>query len=117
MRKVDDYLVWIKNETQLLLDTTNDFKTKKAYGGVNWESVKGKYIQICPTEEAERIFSAVVDFSCKIPLKEQVRSKYIFVTHLFDFGSNPILREKLTTAIKIPFAIFNRKPSVETKWS
>ena len=79
MRKVDDYLVWTKNETQLLLDTTNDFKTKKAYGGVNWESVKGKYIQICPTVEAERIFSAVVDFSCKIPLKEQVRSKYIYL--------------------------------------
>ena len=42
---MDDRLVWTENELQLL-DTTTDFKTKKAYEGVNLEYVKDKYAQI-----------------------------------------------------------------------
>ena len=37
--KVDDYLFWTKNEIQFL-ETTTDFKDKKAYDDVNWEFVK-----------------------------------------------------------------------------
>ena len=39
--KVDDCFVWTENERQLL-ETTTDFKGKKAYGGVDLECVKGK---------------------------------------------------------------------------
>ena len=39
--KVDDYLVWTDNEVK----TTRGFKAKKGYEGVDWESVKDKYMQ------------------------------------------------------------------------
>ena len=42
---MDDCLVWTENELQLL-ETTTDFKAKKAFEGVNLEYVKDKYLQI-----------------------------------------------------------------------
>ena len=44
--KVKDYLVWTKNKVQLLLETSRDFKVKKIYEGVDWESSKDKDAQI-----------------------------------------------------------------------
>ena len=43
--KVDGCLVWTENEIHLL-ERAADFKTKKAYDGVNLECVKDKYAQI-----------------------------------------------------------------------
>ena len=34
MRTENMYLVWTDNKVQLLLETTRDFKEKKAYAGV-----------------------------------------------------------------------------------
>lgn len=38
--------VWTGNEVPMFLETTTDFNAKKSYEGVDWESVKGKHIQI-----------------------------------------------------------------------
>ena len=43
--KGDDYLAWIDNEVELLFGSTREFKIKKAYEGVEWESVKDKYFK------------------------------------------------------------------------
>ena len=41
---MDDCIVWTGNKLQLL-ETTTDFKAKKAYEGVNLKCVKNKYAQ------------------------------------------------------------------------
>ena len=38
MRTKDAHLVWTDDKVQLLLET-RDFKTKKTYAGVEWESI------------------------------------------------------------------------------
>ena len=43
MRTDDTHLFWTDDEVQLLLETTRDFKAKKVYAGVDWESMKDKY--------------------------------------------------------------------------
>ena len=43
--KVDGSLVWTENEIRLL-ERATDFKTTKAYDGINLECVKEKYAQI-----------------------------------------------------------------------
>ena len=45
---MDDCLAWTENELQLL-ETTTDFKAKKAYEGVNLDYAKDKYLQILST--------------------------------------------------------------------
>ena len=45
MRTKDTHLVWTDGKVQLLLET-RDFKTKKTYAGVEWESIKDKYENI-----------------------------------------------------------------------
>ena len=42
MRTEDTHLVWTDYEVQLLLETARDFKAKKVYAGVYWESMKEK---------------------------------------------------------------------------
>ena len=71
--KVKDYLVWTDYKVQLLLETTRDFKSKKVYEEVEWESVKDKNAQIlsifvtnCPKKAAGRVFSTVLNFLLKI---------------------------------------------------
>lgn len=71
--KVKDYLVWTDYKVQLLLETTRDFKSKKVYEEVQWESVKDKNAQIlsifvtnCPKKAAGRVFSTVLNFLLKI---------------------------------------------------
>lgn len=71
--KVKDYLVWTDYKVQLLLETTRDFKSKKVYEEVEWESVKDKNAQIlsifvtnCPKKAAGRVFSMVLNFLLKI---------------------------------------------------
>lgn len=71
--KVEDYLVWTDYKVQLLLETTRDFKSKKVYEEVEWESVKDKNAQIlsifvtnCPKKVAGRVFSTVLNFLLKI---------------------------------------------------
>ena len=71
--KVKDYLVWTDYKVQLLLETTRDFKSKKIYEEVEWESVKDKNAQIlsifvtnCPKKAAGRVFSTVLNFLLKI---------------------------------------------------
>ena len=71
--KVKDYLVWTDYKVQLLLETTRDFKFKKVYEEVEWESVKDKNAQIlsifvtnCPKKAAGRVFSTVLNFLLKI---------------------------------------------------
>ena len=49
MRTEDTHLVWIDDEVQLLLEKARDFKAKKAYAGVDWESIKNKYENIGET--------------------------------------------------------------------
>ena len=36
-------LIWTDDEVQILLETIRDFKSKKSYEGIDWESVKEKY--------------------------------------------------------------------------
>ena len=43
MRTEDTHFVWTDVEVQSLLETTRDFKAKKAYAEVYWESIKEKY--------------------------------------------------------------------------
>ena len=71
--KVKDYLVWTDYKVLLLLETTRDFKSKKVYEEVEWESVKDKNAQIlsifvtnCPKKAAGRVFSTVLNFLLKI---------------------------------------------------
>lgn len=71
--KVKDYLVWTDYKVQLLLETTRDFKSKKVYEKVEWESVKDKNAKIlsifvtnCPKKAAGRVFSTVLNFLLKI---------------------------------------------------
>ena len=47
-RTEDIHLVWTDDEVQLLLET-RDFKAKKVYAGVDWESIKDRYENICVT--------------------------------------------------------------------
>ena len=49
MRTEDTHLFWTDDEVQLLLETTRDSKAKKAYTGLDWESIKDKYENICKT--------------------------------------------------------------------
>ena len=46
MRTEDTHFVWTDVEAQSLLETTRDFKAKKAYAEVYWESIKEKYENI-----------------------------------------------------------------------
>ena len=46
MRTEDTHLVWADDKVELLLETTRDFKAKKARAGVYWESIKEKYENI-----------------------------------------------------------------------
>ena len=39
IRSANTHLVWKDDEVQLLSEITKDFKVKKAYAGVNWESI------------------------------------------------------------------------------
>ena len=68
------------------LETTTDFKAKKAYEGVNLECVKDKYVQILnifvsiySKKEAENIFSTLGEFFTKdriAPKIKQLDYKY-----------------------------------------
>ena len=49
MRTEDKHLVRTDDEVQLLLETTRDFKAKKAYVGVDWKSIKDNYQNIRET--------------------------------------------------------------------
>ena len=49
IRTKDTHLVWTDDEAQLLLETTRDFKAKKAYAQVDTESIKDKYENIRQT--------------------------------------------------------------------
>ena len=37
---------WTDEEVSLLLSTVLDYKTKQTYNGVDWESIKTKYVDI-----------------------------------------------------------------------
>ena len=39
MRTEDTHLFWTDDEVQLLLETARDFRAKKAYEVVDWESI------------------------------------------------------------------------------
>lgn len=60
-KKVSENLVWTDDEVQLLLETMLDFKNKKMYDGIDWESIKDKYdiiknnfVSSIPEEEKKR---------------------------------------------------------------
>ena len=60
MRTKDAHLVWTDDKVQLLLET-RDFKTKKTYTGVEWESIKDKYENIrYRYSESFRCFSLTI---------------------------------------------------------
>ena len=40
MRTLDTHFVWRNDEVQSLLEATSDYKAKKAYAGVDLESIK-----------------------------------------------------------------------------
>ena len=52
MRTEDTHLVWTDGELQLLLETARDFKAKKAYAEVNWETFMKPFCQIYPSRQA-----------------------------------------------------------------
>ena len=45
-RKTGKEFLWSNDEVKLLLNTTNEYKVKKAANGINWESVKSNYNDI-----------------------------------------------------------------------
>ena len=86
MRNEDTYLVKTDDEVQLLLEATRDFKAKKPYGGVDWESIKDKYENIhetfvsnLPKQTGSKKCAHSIDFftreraASKI---KQIRAKY-----------------------------------------